>query len=320
MVVITRGAAPLSFLVGDGEELVGCTSQGVPTIVAHFAADESDLSELQNIRAQERALLALPEDDRNAAWMAMSPLLAGFSENEASFRALESLYTRGQVQFNGLSGVKDGGLFQAWSECYTNARAVRERRTLTVNLLIRAVKARIALYPERRVELASIASGSARCVLETLKQLEGANVHARMLDHDEHARTYCMQLAYEMGLPDQVQVLTGDVLRVARSPLKAYPIDVAEAVGIFDYLDDAFARFLIKQIRHLLSEGGFVLASNVMDNPEREFLHSVIGWRPMEYRTESEFVDLFLQAGFRVEDCLVHRIPTGVYCIVEATK
>lgn len=302
-----------------GERLVGYTSQGIPIILAEFAADVSDLSALAEIRRTETEIMKLPPDERNEAWTSLSPVIAAFSRNEASFKALEQLYTRDGVRFNGLQGVDDGGRGRAWIECYDNARAVRERKALATELVVRAIREKHHDRPYREIILASIASGSARCVVEALRQTRSVRTNARLLDWDEEAREYCVHLARQFGLDGKIQPIAGDVLRIARY-LFNNQIDIVEAVGILDYLDDRLAIHLLKQIHKIIAEFGVVIASNIMPNPESEFLHTAIGWRPMHYRVEENFIQLFLDSGFLVENCVIYKIPLGIYCIIEARR
>lgn len=304
---------------GASERLIGYTSQGIPIILAEFAADVSDLSALEEIRRTEAEIMRLPPDKRNLAWISLSPVIAAFSRNEASFKALEQLYTRDQIRFNGLKDVDDGGRGLAWIECYDNSRAVRERRTLTTELLIRKINEQCNRKPFETIDLVSIASGSARCVVEALQHIKSNNVLVRVLDWDEEARRYSLELARQAGLDGRVQTVAGDVIRIAKY-LSSSQIDIIEAVGILDYLDHRMAVHLLKQTQRLLATGGVLVASNIMPNPESEFLHTAINWRPMHYRTEDDFAELFLESGFSSENCEMYRVPLGIYCVLEARK
>jgi SAM-dependent methyltransferase len=259
--------------------------------------------------------MALPGGKRIAAVRALSPVLEDLSRNEASFRALEQAYTRDGVRFHGLEAVDDGGVARRFLECYLHARAARERRGVTTELLRNAILARLPL--SSRVEIASIASGSARCVIDAMRSVQPADVFARLLDWDEEALAYSQKLACLARVDRMVQTIRGNVVRISEH-LSGKPIDVIEAVGILDYLDDPTVRFFFQQVRDLLGPGGTLIAANIMPNEESAFLHSAVGWRPMHYRTESSFAQLFLDAGFEVENCSLYRLPLGVHCVAQA--
>lgn len=306
-------------LTVEAEQLIGITSQGIPIFVAHNAADVSDLSALEEVRRIEAEIMRLPPEARNEAWISLSPILASFSQSEASFRALEELYTRDGVRFNGLVGTDDHGVAKAWFNCFSNARAVRERGTLTTRQLLSEINNRTNGDELTRVEILSIASGSARCVLEALRQSPHQNVHARMLDWDPEAREYSEKLACELGVRDKIETVAGDVIRISRN-LTDLPVNIVEAVGILDYLENRVCLFLLKQIYRFLQPTGVILASNIMPNNESEFIHTAVGWRPMFYRTEESFVALLLESGFQPDQCRIYRIPQSIYCLVVARK
>ena len=301
------------------ERLVGHTSQGIPIILAEFAADVSDLSALEEIRRTEAEIMQLPPELRNDAWNALSPVLESFSRNEASFKALEQLYTRDGVRFNGLVGVDDHGVAKSWFECYTSARCARERGSITRRLVVEGLGYMLTANPSDRIKLVSIASGSARCVIEAISKVGSKRVTSQMIDWDLEARTYSEDLARKAGISDQVLTIAGDVLRIARY-VQEVPVNLVEAVGILDYLDDRLAIHLLRQVYKILYEDGSVIASNVMPNEESEFLHTAIGWRPMYYRSEDYLTQLFIQAGFASERAVTYRAPHGVFCVVEFTK
>lgn len=306
--------------VRQGEEFSKITSQGLTMVVDRFAEDISDLSQLNKIRLKEAEIMGLDPKDRNGAFASLSPVLANFSQNEANFKALEQIYTRDHVRFNGLDGIDDGGVAKTWFECYSSARAVRERKTSTVRLLSDNIKSRLAISPGTPIELVSIASGSARCIIETLEQKpKEVDVKTRVLDWDKEAIAYSRELAKASRVDGQIETIVGDVIRIEKC-LAGRPIDIAEAVGIMDYFTDKISIFFLRQIHELLKPGGVVIVSNIMPIQEREFVHTAVGWRHMYYREAEEFARLFLEAGFKAERCKIHQIPLGDYYIIEAQK
>lgn len=306
--------------ISEKEALVGITTVGIPVVVDEYTEDLADLAQLASVREKEAEIMRLAPELRNTAWCSLSPILANFSQNEATFKALEQLYTRDGVRFNGTIGVDDGGTAKTWFECYSNARAVRERKSITTKLLLEAASVAHSLNPDRSVELASIASGSARCIIEALQQKSSLiEIKARMLDWDEEARKYSIAMAKAAGVIDYMETIPGDVIKIKKY-LAGRPVDIAEAVGIIDYLDDRTTVFFLRQIHDLLSPEGVVVASNILPNHESDFIHTAVGWRPMQYRTEDDFASLFVQAGFEPRKSKLHRIPLGIYSIVEAKK
>ena len=217
------------------------------------------------------------------------------------------------------AGPDDGGVARAWWDGLANAVAVRERGRATRELVHRAIVGRARAGAGREVRVASIAAGSARYVLEALRQVPaGVPVRACLLDWDEDAASYSHQLAGALGVGRRIEAIVGNAIRV-RQHFAPRSLDLAEAVGLLDYLADGTTVRFLRQLRGLLRPGGTIVASNILPNEEREFLHTAMGWRAMHYRTEEDFVALFLRAGFAPGDLTLHRLPTGIYAIVEAT-
>ena len=262
------------------------------------------------IQREEARLMALPAAERRRALAAVSPVVADLMRNEGTYMALEQLYTRDGIRFNGLEGVDDGGVARIWFECDPNARAIRERKTSTVRLLVDEIVTRSDRFPGHPVEVAGIAAASGRCVIEMLRRVpESCRVRARLLDSHRDAVRYSQRLAEEYGVSDRIEAMPGDVLRFRRC-LAGRPVHLAEAVGIMDYLEDRVSVFFLRQVHSLLEPGGQLVVSNIMPNPNQEFLHTVVGWRPMHYRTAEDLADLLMRAGFEADGCTVHEIPT----------
>lgn len=296
------------------------TPQGIPISIDCLAQDISDFSALAEIRAQEQWIMRLPCEQRQPAWSGLSPVLADFCCNQGTFKAIEQLYTRDGVRFHGLERVDDGGMARKWFECFNNARAIRERKTATTRLLVNSIRVRFSRDPELPIELASIASGSARCIIEALEQKpRDARVNAQMLDWDPEARRYSKALAEKAGVGKFVQTIAGNVLKL-NSFTFPQPIAIAEAVGIMDYFHDRRAICFLRQVYQRLGSGGTLIASNIMPNCESEFVHTVTGWRAVYYRSAAEFAELFIRAGFNPKKCKLILTPLGIYSIMEAAK
>ncbi len=197
-----------------------------------------------------------------------------------------------------------------------NAKAARERARIVANLVSRFI---FSTAEEHPVHIVSIASGSARAVLTGVKEA-GRRVGIKLIDSSEISLRYSSEcLVAELGIEADVTCVLGNVKDISQHLEAEEMIDFAEAVGILDYFDDESTIRLLAQIKEHLAEGGMLIASNIMDNPAREFLHTAVGWRAMRYRTVEEFVDLFLRAGFGHYQLMVHVTPSeAVYVIIEA--
>lgn len=291
---------------------------GIQQVIAKYAVDQTERLNYSSIKRMQSELMRLPIAERKLALTTISPIIANFVENEGSWRALEQLYSVDQVRFAGLQDVNDEGIAQAWFSCSDNARGVRERAIVTRHLINTFIQKRVQVSCTKAIRLASIASGSARCMIEAIHLQGGqAHIHASLLDWDTEALLYSEQLAKMYNVSEFIKIkVTANLLRI-KQHFEASSLDLIEAVGIFDYLRDETLVMVLRQLRSLLDKGGAIIAANILPNWEAEFLHTAVGWRPMYYRSTEEFAQLFLQAGFRPEQCKVHLLPHGIYSIVQ---
>ena len=192
-----------------------------------------------------------------------------------------------------------------------NAKAIRNRLRLVTHILHREVEH--ILDQQDAINLLSIASGSARAVLEGLPigRLH-KNCRIRFLDKSAEAIEYSKKLAMPYnGICD-----IGWIQDTANSFPNYYDqpanIDIIEMVGLLDYFDDPQ---MIKTLRTILSNlkaGGSLVTANIRDNKERPFVTDVIGWK-MIYRSARQMIDLASRAGFRPENITAYYEPLGIH-------
>lgn len=319
-----------------GERFIGVLPNGVVEVEDIYARDKIDVSQATIMRAKQAEIMVLlTPEERNAAFCALSPYLEVFSKRQASYYDLEELYILGQARLPGKPEGDDGGEVVMWYRCFENARAVRERGAIAKRLITEAVCEQAVRTPSVPVEITSIASGSARCVLEIMRQMrdQGVGMKARMLDRDVEALAYSKRLAVEMDLIEEdeeakdeedrtIEFITGNVVRL-NGPVTRRPSHIVEAVGIMDYLDERICRgIFLPTVYRLLAPGGVLVASNIVHNGEEDFLHTAVKWQPMQYRDSGEFSGLFLDpnVGFDPKRCKLHRNPNGIYRVIETEK
>lgn len=313
-----------------GEHRLGILPNGVPEFMADYAADKVSKEEGQRMREEQAKIWALGEyQARVEGFRAQGRIMRDFSENCTNWVALQNLYDLGRLGAERLlaklGGVldadfdKDIEVAQMWFSNFDNAAGVRERGEVAKQNIIETAREAYERNSDRPVRIGSIACGSSHVVLEAMKQLkeEGIPVIGRMVDMNEEALTYTQQRAQEMGLGEVVKTMRGNVVRL-NGEFAGERFDALEAVGIMDYFDDKLSHLFLRQMHKLLKQGGTLVASCIMNNPEREFLHGAVGWPAMVYRTPEEFADLFVQAGFQAQNCKSIRIPNGLYTMMVA--
>lgn len=317
-------------LVKPGERFLGFLSNGIPEFLAVYAADRVSKVDMAVMRGEQAKILALGEyQARVEGFRAQGQIMRDFSENCTNWVALQNLYDLGRLGAERLlaksGGVpdadfeKDVKVAQMWFSNFENAAGVRERGEVAKRNIIETVRKTYERYSDRPVRISSIACGSSYVVLKAMKQLkeEGIPVIGRMVDMNEEALTYTQQRAQEMGLGEVVKTMKVNVVRL-NGEFAEDRFDALEAVGIMDYFNDKLSHLFLRQIHKLLKPGGTIVASCIMDNQEREFLHGAVGWPDMVYRTPEEFAGLFVRAGFQAQNCKSIRIPNGLYTMMVA--
>lgn len=229
-------------------------------------------------------------------------------------KALELMYGYEGFKANG-NGVLDAISAHFWETAVINASAVRNRLKLVKKILKEVLTDK---KDGKQIKVLSLASGSARAVIEVVSELKDIDVNCRFADISREAIEYSRQLAGEYNIADRISLFRANVLEVEKICANWKP-DIIEVVGLFDYLDDGVAIKLISDLHERLEVNGVLLISNVNDNPERRFVKEVVDW-DMIYRTPSELASLLISGGFAAKDCRIICEPLKIHSIAVARK
>jgi hypothetical protein len=93
-------------------------------------------------------------------------------------------------------------------------------------------------------------------------------------------------------------------------------------MGLFDYLNYKVSVRLLKNLSLLLNEGGVLLIADVRDrylNPSVLYMEWAGGW-DLVYRSDKEFENIFIEAGFKKEKLKRLYEQQGVLQYIKATK
>ncbi|MDX9892967.1 MAG: class I SAM-dependent methyltransferase [Patescibacteria group bacterium] len=196
-----------------------------------------------------------------------------------------------------------------------NAQAVRNRFKLVKQEIRRAI---MSVYDGAEVRIMSLACGSAQAIIEVMAEMKqkGIVVRAMLVDKDQDALDYAMQLANEHGLQDRVSVVCDTVSNVEFLAADFRP-QIIEMLGLLDYLHQLKAIDLAAKIYRSLPDKGWFLTCNIAHNFEMWFLRWVINW-PMIYRTPRQLAEVVLKAGFA--DCRLIYEPHRVHGLVVTQK
>ena len=236
-------------------------------------------------------------------------------EYATTHRAIERLYNPGKPHQN--DSFVEKITHKIWFYV-NNSKAIRNRLRL-VELKLRGL-INLSLKNSDYVSILSIASGSARAVLESLpldKVTKKCKI--RFLDKSPHAITYSKELARPyIGICD-----INWINDTANNFTKYYPedesIDIIEMVGLLDYFEDDQVIKIFRTIYMKLKKGAFIIKENINDNSERPFITKVVGW-DMMYRDAKKMIDLGIKSGFSPENIEAFYEPLQIHAVLVMKK
>jgi hypothetical protein len=204
-----------------------------------------------------------------------------------------------------------------------NPTAVRNR----LKIVRRGIQAELSKRFEREEEVfvLSIASGSARAVLEaignTIEKFPHRKLHVVFLDKNPEATGYSKRLASEFGLFPHAQInmswVTDTVGNYLSNTQHKDRFDIVEMVGLLDYFDDEKALNIFSKVLLLLKSDGIFICANIADNRERKFVTNFVGWK-MIYRSAAQLRSLLIQSGFNEDAIQVCYEPLKIHAVTLA--
>ena len=237
-----------------------------------------------------------------------------------SFRALEVMYNYNSN--NNIDFFREKGLRKfctiIWQNTH-NAQAVRNR----LKLVTRELEKSILHAGSNNVGIFSLAAGSARAVFAVINKFKSAfpeiRIEAVLLDKHADALDFSRGIAIRYNLLNQFTYIIDNVKNLKKYKFK-YRTDVVEMVGLLDYFDRQNAMELFKSIYDFLEPGNFFITGNIKKNSEEAFIKKSIGWEGMIYRSESDLLELFINAGFKKDKIKIYIEPQNIHMIAVAYK
>ncbi len=212
-------------------------------------------------------------------------------------------------------------LFDNYTMMSAIATAVRNRKNDFKRMIVEYVKKN----PSKKIRIMDLACGPCREVLEIKKDFteEFDNVIFDCYDMDEYALKFSKRrLEGFSGINFISENATRIAFRKNISDLIAKKYDIIYSTGLFDYFEKRIAERIIKNLRKLLNNNGVLMISDVRDrysNPSFHFMEWVGEW-PLVYRSDDEFRNLFLQAGFLEKDLDLNYEQQGILQYISAYK
>lgn len=231
------------------------------------------------------------------------------------FKIIEDIYLN-QPSTTGFDRLWDNRFLQLDA-----SKATRERKEDFKQIIYDFVKSHRGL----NIRIMNLASGPAREIKELL-EVDSNNYFSNVLfdcyDLENKAIEYAKQL---LNSYSNINFLQKNVVRLA---LKrditqeiTWKYDLIYSMGLFDYLEEKLAIRLIRNLRNLLKKNGMLIVSNytVKDNNISACLMEWIAEWNLIYRSEEEFRELFIAAGFKPNELRLEPQKSKVmhYCFAK---
>lgn len=239
-------------------------------------------------------------------------------EHATTHRALEVLYQHGRTHASRTFFQKLA--HRVWFGILNNSIAIRNRLKLTKKEL----KSALGLLEKGEsdsINILSIASGSARAIIEVLQSLDTPlkTITARFLDKNPEAIKYSQRLAGDLTQKYKLEWITDTAGNFYKHYSASDRPDIIEMVGLLDYFDQTKCITLLAFVYEYLRAGGTFITANIIHNREQKFISKIVGW-PMVYRSPGDLIDLALAAGFDPQKTKVVCEPLKIHAVLVAGK
>lgn len=201
-----------------------------------------------------------------------------------------------------------------------NSKAVRNRLKLVKKEIMEEIESLSGNNKE--IKILSIASGSARAVLESIDQIpfnRDIRLSATFVDKNRDAILYSQKLADIHKYRALFEWVEDTASNYFRKHSNGKTFNIVEIVGLIDYFNDEKAKSIFSQIYNVLDSDGILITANISDNSERPFVTKAVGWN-MVYRSAEELVSVLEASGFSRERMKVFYEPQKIHCVVVARK
>lgn len=212
-------------------------------------------------------------------------------------------------------------LFDNYYQMTSMSVGVRNRKEDFKRLIIDFVNKR----RKNPIYIMNLGSGPSRETKEILKSgtLVNKNVFFDCYDFEPEAIDFAKKLL--KGIPN-VRFIKKNILRIAaaknvnKEVNKKY--DLIYSTGFFDYLNEKIAIRVVHNLRKLLKTKGILIIANVRDkysNPTFHYMDWAGEWE-LVYRTDEEFKEIFIKAGFNEKELKTHHEQQGVMQYIVASN
>ena len=212
-------------------------------------------------------------------------------------------------------------LFDNYYQMTAICVAVRNRKNDFVRIIINFINEKKNLP----IKIMNLGSGPCREIKEILSSstLKNKNIIFDCYDKEKKAIEFAKNLLKEFK---NINLIKKNILRfiVAKNinSIIKEKYDFIYATGFFDYLDNEIGIRLIRNLKKILKVNGVLLISNARDkysNPTFHYMDWAGEWE-LVYRTDDEFIKIFIEAGFKQNELKVQYEQQGIMQYIIATN
>ena len=180
-------------------------------------------------------------------------------------------------------------------------------------------------HSKKSIRIMNLASGPAREIKEILSDDRGLNerVCFDCYDMEKEAHNYAKDI---LKGHKNVSFKVMNALRIAaaKDVKETLPkkYDLIYSMGLFDYLNYKISVRLVRNLRNALNTNGVLLIADVRDryfNPSVFNMEWACGW-DLIYRSDEEFQQIFIDAGFKIEAISKQYEQQGIMQYLKAIK
>lgn len=178
--------------------------------------------------------------------------------------------------------------------------------------------ARVLFEKKKKARILAIACGGVPDFREMLPLLRRRPVEIHLNDADPAALAFAK--AKLEAIAGKCRWHEGNALELFRHWRRLPPFDLILAGGLFDYLKDRAAKFLLHQAHQQLAEGGLLFFTNIAKgNPYRALIAYVGNWFLIE-RSEEDILRLTDAAQIPREEVAIRRDESGLAFLIEVRR
>ena len=172
-----------------------------------------------------------------------------------------------------------------------------------------------AVLRNDRARILALACGGCPDFRKVLPLLRRTEAELHLNDSDPEALAFA---ARELApVVDRCVFIPGNAVKIARRLRGGVPFDLILAGGLFDYLPDRHAGYLLEQTYAQLAPGGTLFFTNIAEgNPYRPLIEYVGDWFLIE-RSREMLLELTDAAGIPRDAVLIERDETGLAYLIE---